>query len=49
MSRKLNRRDIMKLLTAGTGGLVVEACTPQTVTVIETVKGYCLDLSATHK
>ena len=36
MPRKLNRRDFIKLLTAGTGGLVIVACTPETVTVIET-------------
>ena len=36
MSRKLNRRDFIKLLTAGTGGLVIVACTPETITVIET-------------
>ena len=36
MSRKMNRRDFIKLLTAGTGGLVVASCTPQTITVIET-------------
>ena len=36
MSRKMNRRDFMKLLTAGTGGLVIAACTPETITVVET-------------
>src|SRR5688500_6906401 len=36
MSQKLNRRDFIKLLTAGTGGLVIVACTPETITVIET-------------
>ena len=36
MSRKMNRRDFIKLLTAGTGGLVIVACTPETITVIET-------------
>jgi peptide/nickel transport system substrate-binding protein len=32
----MNRRDFMKLLTAGTGGLVIAACTPETITVVET-------------
>jgi peptide/nickel transport system substrate-binding protein len=32
----MNRRDFIKLLTTGTGGLVIVACTPQTVTVVET-------------
>ncbi|HEX5943920.1 MAG TPA: ABC transporter substrate-binding protein, partial [Anaerolineales bacterium] len=36
MSRKMNRRDFIKLLTAGTGGLVIVACTPETITVVET-------------
>jgi peptide/nickel transport system substrate-binding protein len=36
MSRKMNRRDFIKLLTAGTGGLVIVSCTPQTITVVET-------------
>jgi peptide/nickel transport system substrate-binding protein len=36
MPRKLNRRDFIKLLTAGTGGLVIVACTPETITVVET-------------
>ena len=36
MSQKLNRRDFIKLLTAGTGGLVIVACTPETITVVET-------------
>ena len=36
MSRKMNRRDFLKLLAAGTGGLVIASCTPETVTVIET-------------
>jgi peptide/nickel transport system substrate-binding protein len=36
MSRKMNRRDFIKLLTAGTGGLVIVSCAPQTITVIET-------------
>lgn len=36
MSRKMNRRDFIKLLTAGTGGLVIVACTPETITIVET-------------
>jgi len=36
MSRKVNRREFLKLLTAGTGGLVIAACTPETITVVET-------------
>jgi len=36
MSRKISRRDFMKLLTAGTGGVVLVACSPETITVIET-------------
>ncbi|HEU4744143.1 MAG TPA: ABC transporter substrate-binding protein [Anaerolineales bacterium] len=36
MSRKMNRRDFIKLLAAGTGGLVVASCSPQTITVVET-------------
>ncbi|HEY3473595.1 MAG TPA: ABC transporter substrate-binding protein [Anaerolineales bacterium] len=36
MSRKMNRRDFIKLLTAGTGGLVIASCSPQTITVVET-------------
>jgi peptide/nickel transport system substrate-binding protein len=32
----MNRRDFIKLLTAGTGGLVIVACTPETITVVET-------------
>ena len=38
MSRKMSRRDFMKLLTAGTGGVVLVSCTPgtpDTITVIE--------------
>ncbi|RPI94201.1 MAG: twin-arginine translocation signal domain-containing protein, partial [Chloroflexi bacterium] len=40
MSRKMSRRDFMKLLTAGTGGIVLASCgpaaTPETITVVET-------------
>ena len=36
MSRKMSRRDFIKLLTVGTGGIVIASCTPETVTVIET-------------
>ena len=36
MPRKLNRRDFLKLLTAGTGGLVIVSCTPETITIVET-------------
>ena len=40
MSRKMSRRDFMKLLTAGTGGVVLASCapavTPKTITVVET-------------
>jgi len=36
MSRKISRRDFMKLLTVGTGGVVLVSCSPNTVTVIET-------------
>jgi peptide/nickel transport system substrate-binding protein len=32
----MNRRDFIKLLTAGTGGLVIASCSPQTITVVET-------------
>jgi peptide/nickel transport system substrate-binding protein len=32
----MNRRDFLKLLTVSTGGLVIVACTPQTITVVET-------------
>src|ERR1043165_6260400 len=36
MPQKMNRRDFLKLLTVGTGGLVIASCTPNTVTVIQT-------------
>ena len=39
MSRKMNRRDFIKLITAGTGGIVLVSCSPsvpETVTVIQT-------------
>ncbi|HEX3051700.1 MAG TPA: twin-arginine translocation signal domain-containing protein, partial [Aggregatilineaceae bacterium] len=39
MSRKMSRRDFMRLLTAGTGGIVLASCTPstpETITVVET-------------
>ena len=40
MSRKMSRRDFMKLLTAASGGVVLASCgpaaTPETVTVIQT-------------
>jgi peptide/nickel transport system substrate-binding protein len=36
MSKKMNRRDFIKVLTAGAGGLVIVACTPETITVVET-------------
>jgi peptide/nickel transport system substrate-binding protein len=40
MSRKMNRRDFIKLLYAGTGGIVLASCgpaaTPETITVIQT-------------
>src|SRR5512140_1751806 len=40
MSRKMSRRDFIKLLTAGTGGVVLASCvpaaTPETITVVET-------------
>src|SRR5512134_1318772 len=36
MSRKMSRRDFIRLVTAGTGGLVIASCTPETITVVET-------------
>ena len=40
MSRKVSRRDFIKLLYAGTGGVVLASCgpaaTPETITVIQT-------------
>jgi peptide/nickel transport system substrate-binding protein len=36
MSQKISRRDFMKLLTVGTGGVVLVSCAPNTVTVIQT-------------
>ena len=41
MSRKMNRRDFIKLLYASTGGIVLVSCgqapaTPETVTIIQT-------------
>jgi|KBSSwiStaDraftv2_1062776.scaffolds.fasta_scaffold49121_2 peptide/nickel transport system substrate-binding protein len=36
MSQKISRRDFMKLLTVGTGGIVLVSCAPNTVTVIQT-------------
>jgi peptide/nickel transport system substrate-binding protein len=32
----MSRRDFIKLLTVGTGGIVIASCTPETVTIVET-------------
>ncbi len=31
MSRKMSRRDFVKVITAGAGGVVLASCTPKTV------------------
>ena len=36
MSRKVSRRDFTKLVTVGTGGIVLGSCAPREVTVIQT-------------
>jgi peptide/nickel transport system substrate-binding protein len=36
MSRKINRRDFSKIVTVGTGGIVLASCAPKEVTVIQT-------------
>jgi peptide/nickel transport system substrate-binding protein len=36
MSRKVSRRDFTKLVTVGTGGIVLGSCAPKEVTVVQT-------------